>query len=188
MKPLLANDARHWLLSRLETYLSRWPQESAPTAVKQFVLHQPRCFERDCFDDGHLTGSAWVVSPDRSRVLLTHHRKLDKWLQLGGHSDGDSNVLQVAMREAEEESGLRVEVVDELIFDVDVHRIPAHGVDPAHLHYDIRFLLSADDEASFAISDESNDLRWVALEKLRALTEEESMLRMWRKLQGQIGD
>ena len=146
-----------------------------------FVRRQPDCFERTCFEDGHVTGSAWIVCPQRQRVLLTHHRKLEKWLQLGGHSDGVSNTLRVAQREAEEESGLTVRPVNESVFDIDIHTIPVRGDDPEHKHYDVRFLFEADDHAPLTMSDESNDLRWVSIEALPNLTAEESVLRMARK-------
>lgn len=146
-----------------------------------FVRRQLDCFERTCFDDGHVTGSAWVVCPRRRRVLLTHHRKLGKWLQLGGHSDGDAHTLRVAQREAEEESGLTVKPINKSVFDIDIHIIPARGDDPEHKHYDVRFLFEADDRAPLTISGESNDLRWVFLDELQNLTTEESVLRMVRK-------
>ncbi len=146
-----------------------------------FVQQQPDCFERTCFEDGHVTGSAWIVCPNRRRVLLTHHRKLQKWLQLGGHSDGDANTLNVAQREAEEESGLRVKRIHDAVFDIDIHTIPARGEDPEHKHYDVRFLFEADDRAPLTISSESNDLTWISLKNLSTVTSEESVLRMARK-------
>ena len=72
------------------------------------------------------------------RVLLAHHRKLGRWLQPGGHSDGDPDTLAVALREAREESGLDVQALDDAIFDLDLHRIPARDREPAHLHFDVR--------------------------------------------------
>jgi 8-oxo-dGTP pyrophosphatase MutT (NUDIX family) len=81
--------------------------ERAMTAATiRFVEEQRECLLRSCVP-GHLTGSAWIVSPDRTRTLLTHHLKLDKWLQLGGHADGDGDLAAVALREAQEESGRR---------------------------------------------------------------------------------
>ena len=131
---------------------------------------------------GHLTGSAWIVSPDRTRALLTHHLKLDKWLQLGGHADGDGDLLAVALREAREESGLtHVRAVSPEIFDLDRHWIPPRKTEPGHFHYDLRFLLEADPTEAIVISSESKDLAWVALERVTLLNPEESMARMVRK-------
>ena len=87
------------------------------------------------------------------RVLLAHHRELERWLQPSGHSDGDPDTLAVAMREAREESGLDVRALDNAIFDIDVHRIPARGREPAHFHFDVRFLVQAKHDR-FRVSDE----------------------------------
>ena len=109
---------RRKLLDHLADYASRHPQESATTSrFIDFVADEPRCFERDCWR-GHVTGSAWLMDPDEQALLLTHHRKLDIWVQLGGHSDGDPDTLAVACREAEEESGVGVEVIGADIFDL----------------------------------------------------------------------
>ncbi len=133
---------------------------------------------------GHLTGSAWVVSDGvgSPAVLLTHHRKLDRWLQLGGHSDGDADLPGVALREAREESGVAPFVPPGSdrwrLFDIDVHAIPARGDVPAHEHYDLRFLFFADREQPVTVSDESHDVAWISLQALEEYTDEPSMLRM----------
>ncbi len=146
-----------------------------------FVEAHTDCLHRSCAP-GHLTGSAWVVSPDRSRVLLTHHRKLDKWLQLGGHADGDGDLLAVAQREAMEESGLEeVRALAPAIFDLDRHWIPPRKSDPGHFHYDLRFVFAADPLAPLKISHESKDLAWIELDRVTTLNPEESMARMVRK-------
>ena len=121
------------------------------------------------------------------RVLLAHHRKLRRWLQPGGHSDGDPDTLAVALREAREESGLDARVLDNAIFDIDVHGIPARGREPAHLHFDERFLVQAEHDR-FRVSEESHALAWVPAVGLGALTDEESVLRMARKLVMRRGD
>ncbi|MBN8480063.1 MAG: NUDIX hydrolase [Xanthomonadales bacterium] len=109
---------------------------------------------------GHFTGSAWLVSADGLRVLLTHHRKLGRWLQLGGHADGDRDLARVALREAEEESGLADLVVDPAIFDLDRHWIPERGSEPGHWHYDIRHVVRATGDETFTVGEESLDLAW----------------------------
>ena len=114
------------------------------------------------------------------RVLLAHHRRLGRWLQPGGHSDGDTDTLAVALREAREESGLDVRALDDAIFDLDLHRIPARDRETAHLHFDVRFLVQAEHDR-FRVSDESYALAWVPAVGLNALSNEESMLRMARK-------
>lgn len=159
--------------------------EAAMTALTlAFVAAEADCLLRTC-GPGHLTGSAWIVSPDRRRVLLTHHRKLDLWLQLGGHADGDGDLRAVAWREAREESGLAdVRGVTPEIFDLDRHWIPPRRADPGHYHYDLRFLFEADPQAPLVITHESKDLAWVDVERVAALNPEESLARMVRKTQG----
>lgn len=148
-----------------------------------FVRQEPHCFERHC-PQGHITGSAWVVDPTGRRVLLTHHRKLNLWLQLGGHADGDSDVSAVALREAKEESGIEdLSPVGAGILDVDIHPIPARPGEPAHLHYDVRFAFRAN-RTDFRVSGESHSLEWVEIDRLQERTAELSMARMalkWKK-------
>lgn len=168
----------------IDEYARRfWNERETVARFRDFLEANVRCFERDCWA-GHITGSAWLVNGAGTHVLLTHHRKLDRWLQLGGHSDGDVDPLAVAMREAREESGLDVEPVWTRVFDLDVHEIPARGADPAHFHFDVRFALRATDSEVFAVSPESHDLAWVAIADIRAFTSEPSMLRMAAKWWG----
>ena len=171
---------RRRLKALLAEYRRRWPQESATVArFNVFIDSHPDCFHRSC-QVWHITGSAWLVDMAGDRVLLAHHAKLTRWLQPGGHSDGDPDTLAVALREAREESGLDVRALDDAIFDIDVHRIPARGRESAHLHFDVRFLVQAEHDR-FRVSDESHALAWVPAEGLGALTDEESILRMARK-------
>lgn len=149
--------------------------------IKQFVRSYDNFHSRQQLA-GHLTGSAWVLSEDRTHALLTYHGKLDLWVQLGGHVEDDADMLSAALREACEESGLDdVKPLSDQIFDVDIHPIPANPKEPAHFHYDIRFLFTADRTAPIVVSSESKDLAWVEIEKISELTSEESVLRMVRK-------
>jgi 8-oxo-dGTP pyrophosphatase MutT (NUDIX family) len=170
------------LLLRTHAAQSLEPHEAAMTAETiRFVEERDDCLLRSC-EPGHLTGSAWIVDPGRSRTLLTHHLKLDKWLQLGGHADGDSDLLEVAFREAREESGLlRLRPVSREIFDVDRHWIPPRKADPGHYHYDLRFVIEANPLEPLSMSNESKDLAWVDLERVGDLNAEESIARMVRK-------
>ncbi|MEM9743953.1 MAG: NUDIX hydrolase [Pseudomonadota bacterium] len=184
MAPSLDPDRRR-LLARLDAYLGRYPDEQAASdRIRGLVEAHERCFHRDCFP-GHITGSAWIVNRAATHALLTHHRKLGRWLQLGGHSDGEGDTRSVAQREGQEESGLRLELLDAAIFDIDVHDIPARGNEPAHEHHDLRFLFRADTESSFVVSEESHDLAWVPMEQLEDYTDEWSVLRLAHKFLNQ---
>jgi 8-oxo-dGTP pyrophosphatase MutT (NUDIX family) len=101
-----------------------------------------------------------LVDRAGGRVLLTHHRKLGRWLQLGGHADGDPHLAAVALREAEEESGLSGLRVEPVVFDLDRHWIPARGSEPGHWHYDMRFVVRATVSEDFVVSEESHALAW----------------------------
>ncbi|MFK7739314.1 MAG: NUDIX hydrolase [Planctomycetota bacterium] len=152
---------------------------------EQFVASHDDCLLRSCVP-GHITASAWILSPTRDAALLTHHKKLGKWLQLGGHVDGEAAVEQACLREAQEESGMQrftlVQAGSELVpLDLDVHEIPARKLEPRHLHWDVRFLLLAAPDQPLVLSEESHDLAWAPLNRLRDFTEEESVLRLQRK-------
>jgi 8-oxo-dGTP pyrophosphatase MutT (NUDIX family) len=169
----------------LQLLKNHQPSTTEETQFKQqmidFVEQNPDCFERSLLI-GHITGSAWIVDKSRQFTLLTHHRKLDKWFQTGGHCDGDSDVLNVALKEAQEETGLLdIQVISPNIFDIDIHEIPARKGVPQHLHYDVRFLFEADMNEPLIVSSESSDLAWVALSKVSQLNDSESIMRMVRK-------
>ncbi len=136
------------------------PDEAAsPATFLAFLDSSPEVFRRE-HAPGHFTGSAWLVSGDGGRVLLTHHRKLGRWLQLGGHADGDRDLARVALREASEESGLGDLVVEPAIFDLDRHWIPTRGEEPGHWHYDVRYVVRATGSEDFVVSAESLALAW----------------------------
>lgn len=182
--------SREQLLSTLDRYQRFYPDEADCVArVRALVEGRADCFERTCLP-GHLTASCWILDHERERFLLTHHRKLGRWLQLGGHADGDSDLLQVALREAREESGMqRFARIDPpasggsppLPVDIDVHAIPARRGEPAHEHHDLRFIFVADPGQPLVISDESSDLAWFELEAISEVGGDESLLRLARK-------
>jgi 8-oxo-dGTP pyrophosphatase MutT (NUDIX family) len=162
------------LARSLSAYRPADPHEAADLRhIVDFVARHPDPFDRS-IREGHLTGSAIVVSTDGRRVLLLRHRKLQRWLQPGGHGDpGEQAGEAVALREAREETGiagLSLHAQAPLPLDVDVHDIPARGDEPAHLHLDLRYLVLAPAEAALARSaTESDDLRWFGWDEVGAL-------------------
>lgn len=174
---------RKKLLDLLENHIPSDSNELKMTnETIEFVKSNEDCFKRELLI-GHVTGSAWIVNDARTHVLMMHHRKLNQWFQPGGHCDGDPDVLNVALKEANEETGLKnLKVVDNKVFDVDVHLIPERKGVPAHYHYDVRFLIEADMDEPLIVTEESNDLAWVSLEKIAEHNDSESILRMARKI------
>lgn len=173
---------RQPLLDLLDHYLARYPAEGDTTLrYRDFVQRNPNCFHRS-LAEGHVTASAWILDASGTKTLLTHHRKLNLWLQPGGHADGNSDVLAVALQECLEETGLTsLTPVTNDIFDLDIHGIPPHKDVPAHYHYDVRFLIRHTGSGHFTVSPESHDLAWVPLDQLEDYTTEWSMRRMRNK-------
>ena len=129
-----------------------------------------------------MTASAWIIDNDHTHLLFTHHKKLNRWLQLGGHADGEENLVRAATREAKEESGLKsIQLASEEIFDVDTHEIPARKEIPAHYHYDVRYLFKADRNEHLVVSDESHDLKWLAIGEVEFYNNDISIMRMLKK-------
>jgi 8-oxo-dGTP pyrophosphatase MutT (NUDIX family) len=172
---------REYLIRGLKKYNSAFVEENL--FVPQFLelLNHPDAFQRHHLP-GHVTGSSWILDQSKQHVLLVHHGTLNKWLQPGGHADGEEDVLNVALREAQEETGLKkFKLLREEIFDLDIHPIPARGNFPDHLHYDIRFLFEADKNEQIIVSDESHDVAWLALSQLDTLNNP-SLMRMANKI------
>jgi 8-oxo-dGTP pyrophosphatase MutT (NUDIX family) len=172
------------LAADLADYARRWPGEAA--TVRAFAeladAHDDAVAYRRERLAGHFTGSAWVVSADGRRTLLLHHRKLERWLQPGGHADGDTDLARVALREAAEETGLRDLVVEPAVFDLDRHAIPARGAEPEHWHYDVRFVVRATGSEDFVVNEESNALAWRDVDDVAVDPHaDESVRRMARK-------
>lgn len=162
----------------LAYYTPHDEEQASYDEILSALRTQERPFDRKSLP-GHITGSAFIVSPDGQKLLMTHHKKLNKWMQLGGHSDEDSDTLRVAHREGYEESGMAPEALSLVypgIIALDVHPIPAHGDMGAHRHMDIGFLFQAATE-EYSVSDESHDLLWVPLENMGDYTQEAYILR-----------
>ena len=175
---------RQELLDLLARHRTRFMEEAAYVErARAFVASNPDCFYRELWP-AHVTGSAWVVNPDRSQVLLMHHRKHDQWFQPGGHADGQADIVAVALRETAEESAIdpkHIRLVDGEIFDLDIHRIPAMHGDPEHEHIDVRFLVEIDDRLPVPGNDESHEIRWVPLAQVSRFNNNRSTFRMLQK-------
>ena len=169
------------------TLLENW---SAPNAVQEATRQRMLTFlakhpedghDRTC-TAGHLTASGLLFDWNLERVLMTHHRKLKRWLQLGGHCDGDANLVACALREAQEESGIEEISIDPVPVDLDIHTIPARpglNGDPEHIHLDTRFFLRAAKGAVETLSYESLELRWFSAEELEEIDTDDSVRRLF---------
>lgn len=179
---------RSSILALLAAYQPKTPEESSLLEqVTAFVADHTDCLARNNFY-GHLTASAWVIDAEGEKALLTLHRKIGMWLQLGGHTEGDADLLAAARREVMEESGLTALVpVIPGIFDLDVHRIPAMGDEPAHYHFDVRFFLQLERPQPLLISEESIDLAWHTPDQIASLYTDASVQRLCRKWQEHDG-
>ena len=175
--------SRQPLLHLLKSYAGKYPAEANTISqLISFVEENKDCFECALLK-GHVTASAWVINHDRSAVLLIHHLKLDKWLQPGGHCDGDPDTLHVAQKECFEETGLETKPVSAEVFDIDIHDIPERKGIPAHIHYDVRYLLQALPGAEITASEtETNHVLWIPVSDITRYTTEASILRMQAKV------
>ena len=166
-----------------------WSEEQATVRdrILAFTGQHADAAERSCVP-GHLTASALVLDLEGRRGLFTHHRKLGLWLQLGGHCDGETNLVRAALLEAIEESGIPGLVIDPEPIDVDIHTIPARKSDPEHLHLDTRFLVWALPGAVEVCSEESLELRWIELDQLDQLDTDDSVRRLARLVPGRSSE
>lgn len=161
-------DARARLARALSEFARRHPAQATEAAgFARLLEDRADPFVRERLE-GHFTASAWLVDRTGSRTLLTHHRKLGRWLQPGGHADGDRDLARVALREAQEESGLHGLRVEPAIFDLDRHWIPEHRGVPGHWHYDVRYVVRAGDDEDFVVGEESLALAWRGIQAVAA--------------------
>ncbi len=175
-------EPRAVLIEELKAYADRYHDE-ADAVKRALALARGRS---DCLSRsrraGHVTGSAFVVDPAMERVLLVHHAKLDAWLQPGGHVEAGETALTAALRETLEETGVAAEPAEPgSVFDIDVHEIPARGEAKAHLHYDVRYLLTAE-PGETTVSHESKAVEWVSLDEAARRNPSDSITRMIAKV------
>ncbi len=143
--------------------------------------HQHNAYNRELLV-GHITASAFLINSDASKFLLMHHKKIDRWLQPGGHCDGEIDVLNTAIKEAQEESGVEdIKAVSNQIYDIDIHPIPAYKDVPSHEHFDVRFLLQTVSSDEFVKNNESLELRWIDFDSNIPLNLTPSIFRMIEK-------
>lgn len=176
----------------LRRALQRYHEEnpaSADIVGRMLALSSlPGAFSREHLDPGHFTASAFVVCPERRRVLLVHHAKLQRWLQPGGHVEtGDQSLMSAAKREVAEETGVSaiVPLLDG-VFDIDIHAIPERPKEGPHQHFDVRYAFAAS-SAELVASQEVRGARWVDFARVQELTEEDSVVRCVKRLTQRLG-
>ena len=172
---------REKLLKLLQEYQPTQEEIEHKRKIIEFIKQYPDCFERS-LEIGHITASAWLLNKDCTKALLMHHNKLNMWVQLGGHCDGNPDTLEVALKEAQEESGINnIIPLSDKIFDVDIHLVPDYKNTKAHYHYDIRYLLKVNGDQDFKKNSESNELRWIGKNIKELPTSESTILRLFNK-------
>jgi 8-oxo-dGTP pyrophosphatase MutT (NUDIX family) len=178
------------LLSELAAYAPADPAEGASLERVRRLLRGPVDPYARANPEGHVTGSAVIARPDGSAFLLVHHRKLERWLQPGGHVDpADATVLATALREAREETGLGAlaPALGGRVLDVDVHVIPARHAEPAHAHFDLRYLLTTREERTAARLEEVGEVAWFTFAEAVSVGADASLARALRKAVAVLG-
>lgn len=173
---------RNDILIALDKYMPQSLEEQGSKLLMiDFIENNKDCFKRENLD-GHVTAAAWILSDCGKKVCLVHHKKLNKWLQPGGHCDGEFRVKLVAQKELEEETGLKTaKLFNGEIFDIDVYVFAHNKGVSEHVHYDIRYVFIADGNEEPVVSNESNDVKWFTLEEAAKITKDESIMRMLAK-------
>ncbi len=158
------------LRNQIENYV---PFDEAEEKIKNYLLKWIDTFKDVLTREnefGHFASSAFVVNKDRTKMLVVYHNIYDAWIFPGGHADGEEDLLSVAVREVEEETGLKTKVLDDSIFAISASPITGHikrgKYVPAHTHLDVVYLLEADDKEPLTFrKDESKGVKWISLEE-----------------------
>ena len=144
--------------------------------ILNLLENHSNALDRNC-RPGHLTGSSLIIRPEDSRVLVLFHAKLPRWLQPGGHADGDGDMARVALREAIEETGIPELVVVEPVIDLDIHVVePPH--EDAHEHHDVRYLVLAPEGARPVTNYESTGFQWLDQDEINQIDPDDGFVRM----------
>ncbi len=178
------------LLEELRSYRAADSREAQhQRAVLDLLSYGVAPFSRQQFVPGHITASCFIVDPASKKVLLHHHRRLGRWLQMGGHIENGESTLDAALREAREESGL-----DDLlllsggVIDIDVHDIPAAKGEPDHSHFDVRYVARTSNPSAVVIDpNESTEIAWVDIDNAGNLMNEAASHRAMLKIKKLIG-
>ena len=155
--------------------------------IVSFIDNNPDAFRRDN-RVAHMTASAWIVNRERTKALMVYHRIYNSWSWTGGHADGETDLLSVAIREAEEETGVHAKPVSEDVYSLEVLTVDGHEKRgeyvSSHLHMNVTYLIEADEHDTLTVcEDENSDVRWFTLSgALEASTEPWFVERIYRKL------
>ena len=166
-----------------------YTEDIAKCQTLRFIEAHPNSLDRRCLF-GHLTGSAGLVTPDRRSTVLGHHKKLNRWLQSGDQADGNGNLFELALHEASEKTGLGLSIftpITSLIFDIDVHKIPKCGAEPAHMHHDIRYIFRIP-EVNLPGNIDSCEVRFVPIDEVKKFNNSPSAERMVLKTKYQFSN
>jgi 8-oxo-dGTP pyrophosphatase MutT (NUDIX family) len=165
---------REEIIAELTAYVPNCDQHHVD-ACRNFVLSGAALTRDEGNTSDQLTGSIMVLSEDGTKALMCKHKKLNRWLQLGGHVDTNELPSEAAIREVFEESGIRVK--DITLIDVDVHVIPysEKKKEAEHKHYDFRYVATVDGNTVPVVSDESDEVCWVPVTELTSMVDESAI-------------
>lgn len=170
------------LLLQLEQYQPWDATEAADHAViLELLRSHPAAFNRHSYEPGHITSSAWILAEDTGQIAMIYHRRLNRWLQPGGHTEaGEFDGISTALRESQEELGLVLDPARSSLFDLDVHRIPETATQPSHFHYDLRYLCFTEQQPLVSDSDAAQ-AQWFTVTELETMNLDAGIQRMLAK-------
>ncbi len=168
-------------LQQIIDFVPSCPQEAADKAAFiEFVNNNENCLSRENLE-GHVTVSAWIVNKERTKVLFCYHNIYNSWSWVGGHADGNEDLLSVAVKEAKEETGVTASPVSEEIFSLEILPVSGHTKKgkyvPSHIHYNVTYLLEADENESLTVcEDENSAVGWIILSEIAEKSAEKWMI------------